>query len=463
MYRLLFIAIICFLSYCHIIKAESITKISDNNITVIIKKKYGVEGRKKLSYFTGVYQNTKIISDPASEHLYRINSILPVVEINITYENGVDFYYPASVGDTITIDVTGNIPFVQTTNKDSYSYDYNWIGNYYKLYGEKSINLYKYKNKDKSVRKKKRFINERIEELKQKEKFLNEKFKVGMLSAPAYNFYSKRILLDIVLFKIGYFTSSEYDNLSEFVYKNQDTYYIYSSCRGYIRNYVFHKSEMTKNMYDPRMGFDWLKSDTLIKLVAKTHLMVDFMTMISFKCRNNDFFDRVEYMNSILTDDRYNNIIKSITPKKTSEKYSEDEVWLKRIDGTKTGLSDVLKRHKGKVIYIDLWASWCAPCCSLIPKVKQIAKDYSDKGLVVVYLAFMDKEKQWMKGVNRLNLTDEDDSYLILNSMKASLLKKLKVRSIPRYLLIDKSGNISNTNAPDPKGKSIHKELLKLL
>ena len=75
----------------------------------------------------------------------------------------------------------------------------------------------------------------------------------------------------------------------------------------------------------------------------------------------------------------------------------------------------------------------------------------------------MDKEKQWVKGVNRLNLTDEDDSYLILNSMKASLLKKLKVRSIPRYLLIDKSGNISNTNAPDPKGKSIHKELLKLL
>ena len=42
------------------------------------------------------------------------------------------------------------------------------------------------------------------------------------------------------------------------------------------------------------------------------------------------------------------------------------------IDGKTTTISKILEKHKGKVLVIDLWASWCRDCLNAMPKAKEL-------------------------------------------------------------------------------------------
>lgn len=58
------------------------------------------------------------------------------------------------------------------------------------------------------------------------------------------------------------------------------------------------------------------------------------------------------------------------------------------IDGQKIKLSD----YSGKVLVVDLWATWCGPCRQEIPHLVEIAKEYKDKGVEVIGLTNEDPE-----------------------------------------------------------------------
>jgi thiol-disulfide isomerase/thioredoxin len=53
-------------------------------------------------------------------------------------------------------------------------------------------------------------------------------------------------------------------------------------------------------------------------------------------------------------------------------------------------LEKAIKDHKGKVVLIDCWATWCAPCVKKFPQLVGLSKKYADQGLVVVGVS-MDK------------------------------------------------------------------------
>jgi thiol-disulfide isomerase/thioredoxin len=58
------------------------------------------------------------------------------------------------------------------------------------------------------------------------------------------------------------------------------------------------------------------------------------------------------------------------------------------LDGQKTKLAD----YSGKVLVLDLWATWCGPCKQEIPYLVQIANDYKSKGVEVIGLTSEDPE-----------------------------------------------------------------------
>src|SRR5215471_4379864 len=58
------------------------------------------------------------------------------------------------------------------------------------------------------------------------------------------------------------------------------------------------------------------------------------------------------------------------------------------LDGQKTKLAD----YSGKVLVVDLWATWCGPCRQEIPHLIQIAKEYKSKGVEVLGLTNEDPE-----------------------------------------------------------------------
>ncbi len=60
------------------------------------------------------------------------------------------------------------------------------------------------------------------------------------------------------------------------------------------------------------------------------------------------------------------------------------------LDGQKTRLAD----YSGKVLIVNLWATWCGPCRQEIPHLIEIAKEYKSKGVEVIGLTKEDPENQ---------------------------------------------------------------------
>lgn len=126
----------------------------------------------------------------------------------------------------------------------------------------------------------------------------------------------------------------------------------------------------------------------------------------------------------------------------------------------KQSFSELLKKYEGKVIYLDLWASWCKPCREEIKKTKKLKSIYKDEDIAFVYLTVdLDKE-QCEKAIKKDGVIAIEDNYYITEIIKDSLYKKLELKGVlPYYVIIGKDGTI-HTNAPRPSEKEkLRKEL----
>ncbi|PVX51969.1 thiol-disulfide isomerase/thioredoxin [Balneicella halophila] len=119
------------------------------------------------------------------------------------------------------------------------------------------------------------------------------------------------------------------------------------------------------------------------------------------------------------------------------------------INGKDVSLDDL----KGKLVYIDVWATWCGPCKREIPFLKQLEKDYHNKAVHFVSISIDEKKNDWEKMVK-----DQDLKGIQLHAKeawKSSLVQDYKINGIPRFILLDKEGNIITADAPRPSTDEI--------
>ncbi|MDR1005204.1 MAG: TlpA family protein disulfide reductase [Prevotellaceae bacterium] len=131
------------------------------------------------------------------------------------------------------------------------------------------------------------------------------------------------------------------------------------------------------------------------------------------------------------------------------------QLLLKDMQGATTNLQQLLAKHKGKVIYIDFWGSWCHPCRAEMPAAAQLRKRFEGKEVVFVYLAYKDKEKDWQQAAREEGLSELPTSYFIQNSKNSKFLEQIGLRLVPRYIVFDKGGKLVEMNAPRPSSTLI--------
>ena len=142
-------------------------------------------------------------------------------------------------------------------------------------------------------------------------------------------------------------------------------------------------------------------------------------------------------------------------------KQNTSEVVLYDENKKTTTLSTFIEANKGKIIYIDFWASWCAPCRAAFPSSRKLHEEFKEKEIVFLYLSTDANFEAWKKANQFEKLTE--NSYFIINPKTSEYLKKLAIDFIPRYVLINSNGEISNPKAPSPDSDKIKQELNNLL
>lgn len=127
--------------------------------------------------------------------------------------------------------------------------------------------------------------------------------------------------------------------------------------------------------------------------------------------------------------------------------------------------SSILKKYEGKVIYVDFWASWCAPCRKEIKKMKEIKKEYPPEDVIFLYITMDLNKEDCEKAIKKDGIIESDRNYYIIEIEKDELFKKIKLKNeIPFYLIYNKKGELVNSDAPRPSEREkLYKEINKYL
>lgn len=107
-------------------------------------------------------------------------------------------------------------------------------------------------------------------------------------------------------------------------------------------------------------------------------------------------------------------------------------------DGNQVVFADILKKYKGQILVIEVWASWCGDCVKAMPKIKELQANNPE----VAYLFIsMDKTSdKWKAGIAKHEL--KGDHFMANDQMKGVFGKAIDLDWIPRYIIIDKTGKI---------------------
>ena len=108
----------------------------------------------------------------------------------------------------------------------------------------------------------------------------------------------------------------------------------------------------------------------------------------------------------------------------------------------------------GKVIYLDIWSTWCGPCCKEIPYVAKLAEHYKDNENIEFISISLDRNlKDWQNFLQKHDTSWKQ--FVIPDKQRDTFLKLYGINGIPRFMMFSKEGRIIDIHAPRPSSEKI--------
>jgi thiol-disulfide isomerase/thioredoxin len=310
--------------------------------------------------------------------------------------------------------------------------------------------------------------NDFISKMKNIETQLKELAENSKLEASFLKQELKNIHYDYILNIINYEEYHQY-------YTKDVAFVVSNSFPSGTSNFDFNNEIDYKSSH----AYKYILHDVFLKLTeekqkeTKGEELLTLINIINSKITNK--FIKEEYLfNSVISKIAYTNNLKNVYTKfislSTNDKHKKEitKVYndLKAIakgepspkfvnyenyKGGTTSLDDL----KGKYVYIDVWASWCAPCKAEIPHLKKIEKQYHDKNIVFVSISIDNEKnrKSWKKIVAEKDM--RGIQLLADKDWNSDFINSYNIKGIPRFILIDTDGKIVKADAPRPSNPKL--------
>ncbi len=112
------------------------------------------------------------------------------------------------------------------------------------------------------------------------------------------------------------------------------------------------------------------------------------------------------------------------------------------------GKEYALEELKGKLVYIDFWATWCGPCRHELPFLEEVEKAYQGKKVTFISMSVDDDMVAWDKMVKEKKM--EGLQLHADGAWSSTVVKDYQIKGIPTFVLIDENGFIITPSAPRP-------------
>jgi len=103
-----------------------------------------------------------------------------------------------------------------------------------------------------------------------------------------------------------------------------------------------------------------------------------------------------------------------------------------------------LSNYRGKIVFVNFWASWCAPCIEELPELQRLASDYNGKKLKVIGINVDQDKNAAKKLISQLGLSTS--SIEILWDSKSKVVNTYSIEGMPSSFIIDPKGIIRFTH-----------------
>ena len=276
--------------------------------------------------------------------------------------------------------------------------------------------------------------------VKNQEKWTNYKFIEYLTIFPTYHRYTSG---DEAILPDDFYAERDgidYDNAEEF--RTIDTYRDLVRSKFYT---IINNPNDAENIKKFISEVNALKSDNIRADLAKGTLQL----ISPSSTVNKEIFD---FINKNVTDEKVKEAAKKaydvatkLTSGSPSPKFSNYE----NFNGGTTSLDD----FKGKVTYIDIWATWCLPCRGEIPALKELEKKFHGKDVAFVSISIDQNKDEWKEFVKSEDL--KGVQLFAENAFESQFIQDYGIRQIPTFIIIDKEGKIVNADAPRPSSDEI--------
>lgn len=409
-----------------------------------------------------------------------IKSSRPLIEITLSYKAFDKLIYFFKGGDTVLFRYNGRKPVASVLNRKTLPMDANYdLSVHEKIFHNDFPGTIKHEapqlifftsNPIYSDTKKEfeRISNEALIQLKRESlnesKFLDSLQKVNLISRDISDLYRHALKIKCQ-FHTGNSDLSKHMLDSAF-HPRSDSFLNYQYYNAYLQKFSMNYFEKRVNWIeesnasyaDYRSMFDSINHSGFFSAAEKRVLLFDMLERIINK---GDKEDIKLYLSKFKGINKDSAAVLYLTKNNNLDFNTSNELQLKDVNGHVTNFKEVLEKYRGKVVYVDIWASWCGPCLASVPHSKELIKEYQKADIVFLYLSKDDQIKSWKNALESHAL--EGENFIMTNRNVSNFIKEINLTGIPRYLLFDKQGNLVAKNAPGPQGPEIRKLLNKYL
>lgn len=251
---------------------------------------------------------------------------------------------------------------------------------------------------------------------------------------------------------------------------NKDPYVLSINWGSIMINFIHEHDDLFKNDEYPITDSFFYKNGGLYKQSAhlSTHWNQFFwgdVLLVEAENRGNEFdFDTMyNYYKKKYPQSSYIKVLENFLQQQNNglvkqSVFGFDSASIHIVDSTLKikNLNELIKKYfKGKSVFIDLWATWCMPCKQEFKFKNQLQLLLKKAKVEMLYISIDDErfKKKWVSNIYQLGLSGYhiNAGISLQKDISAKIFNDLSGRmNIPRYVLINKKGELVNIDMPRP-------------